>query len=106
MMFQWFAHAHPDQFLYHYTRAATLLDHILPNLKLRFSRFGQTNDPLENQELGLSFSYSPESAPSAEDLRDFNERAAEYLRHRVRILCCTADPHPVIPDMGEFDRGF
>ena len=36
-----------DSVIYHYTKASTAINQILPNSQLRFSRLGDSNDPLE-----------------------------------------------------------
>ncbi len=46
----WYALQREDRYLYHYTRAETLVDHILPSESLRFSRFQNVNDPRESKD--------------------------------------------------------
>ena len=46
----WYALQREDRYLYHYTRAETLVNHILPSESLRFSRFQNVNDPRESKD--------------------------------------------------------
>src|SRR5687767_13141736 len=46
-----------DQLLYHYTRAETALNYILPARTLRLNPYRAMRDPLENKELPLMLRY-------------------------------------------------
>ena len=101
-----FASVSPDQYLYHYTRSSTAIDHILPDMRLRFSRLSHTNDPRENKEIHFGLVLS-ENEVSGFDLQQFRDLVTRNLKTRVRILCLTADP--VQWDEGAnhvYERGF
>ena len=51
----WYGLVDQDKYLYHYTRAQTLVDHILPSNCLRFSRFENVNDPQESKDWTFNY---------------------------------------------------
>ena len=95
-----------DQYLYHYTRASTVVEHILPKMRLRFSSFLKTNDPRENKEVHFGI-VLPHDHVDAFDHKWFQELITRNLKTRVRLLCFTADPpsiHQYSDDL--YRRGF
>jgi|SRR5579871_882527 len=96
----------PDQFLYHYTRSSTVIEHILPHMRLRFSKFSQTNDPRENKKMGFGLAL-PTEQMTGFDVRSFQNLVTENLQERVRILCLTADSVQLATgNKDDYERGF
>src|SRR4051794_18692611 len=75
----------PDQLLYHYTKADTALDAILPNRTLRLNPFGNMRDPLEYRDLPLMIRYSDAGATDRLPLREAQELIRD-LRAEMKIL--------------------
>lgn len=85
----WYWLKSADRYLYHYTTAATLCDHILARGELRFSSFERLNDPYEFKSLKLTWvaggEFGPEFTPTMMD--DY----AALLRRDVRVACFSSD---------------
>jgi hypothetical protein len=78
-----------EKYVYHYTSAQTLTDHILPTRRLRFSRFENVNDPRESRKWAFNFiKYS-----SALDARveEISEGFNHHLKRDWRIGCFVSD---------------
>src|SRR2546425_1088870 len=81
-----------NKFVYHYTKAESLVEHILPNRNIRFSRFTRTNDPREFKDWNLGLRTTGR-------FRDFTHhewellqiQASNLLRHHCRLFCTTSD---------------
>jgi hypothetical protein len=94
------------QLLYHYTRAETALDHILPDRTLLLNSYSEMRDPLENKDLPLRLVYS--GAPPAEALSEAAAREIlGELRDRTRLLSLTMDATGYEdPIVRPFGRGY
>ena len=100
------AYGEPGELIFHYTRAATAFERILPDGKIRFSPYEHMRDPLEAQ-------HWPEPSAYWVDPDDENQEAGELARLGVvlaakaaaRLLSLTVDA-----DYGEdtepFGRGY
>jgi hypothetical protein len=79
-------------YLYHYTRAETLVRHILPGGSIRLSPFAETNDPRESKEwtfgLGSAVPWNGRQETSEEALAT---KVAAILRTTTKVLCLCAD---------------
>jgi hypothetical protein len=79
-----------DQLLYHYTRADTALNDVLPSGALRLTAYRHMRDPLENKEAPSMLRYSDDVDPNALPLSEAQQLIAE-LRGQMRILSLTMD---------------
>jgi hypothetical protein len=79
-----------DHLVYHYTKASTALDHILPDMRIRLGPIHDTNDPSEGR--GPSVGVAPDGwlprNPNA--VRDAFDAIANALR-RARVACFCRD---------------
>lgn len=104
-----FGEVAPNQFLYHYTPASKLLNHILPEARLRFSTFARTNDPRENKDFSFSMTVENESSCTHEEARrcflEVQRRFNQGIKQDVRLLCFSAD-FLVPPPYDIFGRGY
>jgi hypothetical protein len=80
-------------YLYHYTKAETLLKHILPSGTIRLGPFADTNDPRESKEwtfaLGSAVRWNGREETTEETLAT---KMAAILRTTTKVLClCTDD---------------
>jgi hypothetical protein len=51
----------PGDFFFHYTKAATAFEHILPGAQIRLSPYGEMRDPQEGQAWSFGAGYVVES---------------------------------------------
>ncbi len=79
-----------DQFVYHYTKAATLVQYILPTLEIRFSRLEATNDPREYKCWEFGFGTNANFDPEFEDLTTAGE-ASNLVKANCHVFCSTLD---------------
>ncbi len=77
------------KYLYHYTRLATAVEHILPTLQLRFGRFSKMRDPRETH-WAFAASFWGED-PEADEFFWIAQRRIEELKESVRVLSLTRD---------------
>ena len=99
----WYMLQGVDRYVYHYTSAATLTDHILPSGRLRFSRFQYVNDPREAKD--WSFDYHGESAGSDFDVQAIQKELNERLKHKWRVGCFVSDVSGALVTKERDDRG-
>ncbi len=79
------------QLLYHYTKAAHALDHILPEKTLLMAPYATMRDPLEYHEIPRLLRYREEGdKPGRLPIADARDSLAD-LRARTRILSLTSD---------------
>jgi hypothetical protein len=76
-----------ERYLYHYTRASTLTEFILPQRRLRLSSFQTLNDPKEAMDFQVSGGAWGDDLPVG-ILDDFSAR----LKQHWRIACFSSDP--------------
>lgn len=95
-----------DQFLYHYTDAEVLLDHILPEQQLLLGLYANMRDPHENREPSVGLEYSTPPSASHLPLTDVIELLRE-IRGQARVLSMSMDAadYP-LPEQGIFARGY
>ena len=92
-----------EKYVYHYTRAKTLAEKILPHHRLRFSRFRDVNDPREAKDWVLAF----HSLSSNLDF-DWQTKQTEVnklLKHTWCIGCFTSDVYEALGTREREDRG-
>jgi len=78
-------------YLYHYTKAETAIEHILPTKKLRFSTYNLTNDPKESKDWFF--------IPATNQNRDLTKYNPEILgnimnprlKNSARLICFAKD---------------
>lgn len=83
----WYILRDADRYVYHYTRARTLTDIILPRRTLRLSRFQALNDPKETKNFRVA------GAAWGEDLHpSVLDTFSHCLKENWRIACFSSDP--------------
>lgn len=86
-----------DRYIYHYTCAETALTHILPDKRLRMSKYPDVNDPRESKEWAFSILCPSGSLAPGEALKlsaDLSVKMKGYLR----MLCFSTDGSPLVAD--------
>jgi Protein of unknown function (DUF2971) len=98
-----------DEFAYHYTGPETLVKHILPTDRIRFSRFTQTNDPRECKDWTSGLHTIGDFGRLTHRQGELLQiEASSLLRSCCRLFCATADD-PSALGMGIdniYSRGF
>jgi hypothetical protein len=74
------------EFVYHYTTSSTLVNHILCEGRLRFSKFGNVNDPIDARP--WSFGYYGSTAYIGTDTRPY---AVRQLKDQWAVGCFVSD---------------
>lgn len=84
----------PHSRFFHYTTAKAAFEHILPDGQLRFSRYLDMRDPLENKSWRfLGGGWGGDQNRQFADYVEFNRRA-NYIRERSFLLSMTIDVPP------------
>lgn len=97
----YFEKPEPDEeLLFHYTRYATALEHILERGTLKFSALKDSHDPLEsdNYETSAASNASGDKEVALESLRQQAARGLQendVVKKRAKIACFTIDSGPV-----------
>ena len=98
-----------NQYLYHYTKNATVLENILKERKLKFSNFMKTNDPFEYENFHFT-TVSYEKSRPIEHLKKQieNENLDLYFKTNLRMLCfCEDVDNSRVPDDEKiYHKGF
>jgi len=92
-----------DQFVYHYTKASTLTDYILPTNKLRLSRFQNVNDPRESKD----WEFNIQSTNWDRDVcvNDIKRVFNRHLKHDWRVGCFVSDVTEAVVTKAREDAG-
>lgn len=85
----WYLLSDENKYVYHYTRATTLVEKILPRQQLRFSRFENLNDPREAKD--WEFGYVTYSNGNFEKTTDIGIAANEIIKRNCRVGCFVSD---------------
>jgi hypothetical protein len=95
-----------DQFLYHYTKAEVLLEHILPEQQLLLGLYSNMRDPHENREPSVGLEYRAPPSTSHLPLAEVSE-LLRSIRGQARVLSMSMDAadYP-LPEQGIFARGY
>ena len=88
-------HNDPGNYVAHYTRMGTAVDHILRNRTLRIGPLISTNDPRETMTWHFSVGAGiSQDSPSSQDLKALSKRNNDFnriLRHGYKVLCVSQD---------------
>lgn len=76
--------------LYHYTRAKTLIDKILPSKEIQFGSYQNLNDPREAKTWPFIF-YTSNVETNDKFKSSVFEEVSNYITQKTLILCCTQD---------------
>ncbi|MFZ0052720.1 MAG: hypothetical protein WAK96_13175, partial [Desulfobaccales bacterium] len=83
--------------LFHYTKAATVIEHILPTMSLKFSLFKDTNDPREYKERRFGFiGFNEFSLPSAAEAEKLSKKVDQIIRNKYRVASFCSNYRPIL----------
>lgn len=95
-----------DDFVYHYTKAETAIQKILPNRTLHVSPFLETKDPRESKE--WSFTLWTSTTLNGVDIAATDDEMTHLVKSTCKVLCMSIDGEisgPFNPAM-VWERGF
>lgn len=101
----WYMLPDENNWLYHYTKAETLTEHILPSGKLMFSTFENLNDPRESKDFRFKYGTWASSFSDHADLEVQTTFLNESIKRRWRIGCFVSDPDCAVATAKFFDEG-
>jgi hypothetical protein len=99
----WYLLQDHERYVYHYTKAGTLLDSLLPTGEFRFSRLENVNDPRESKAWLFNY-YSAARLPEF-DADAVGAKLNDLLKHSWRMGCFVADPYEAVITKAREDRG-
>jgi hypothetical protein len=80
----------PHKFVYHYTRAETLINNILPSMVLQMGSYQRLNDPREAKSWPFKF-YSRSPGGNALFTAALFAEATKNITQKTLVLCCSRD---------------
>lgn len=93
------------QYLYHYTKTSTAIEHILSKGTLQFSQFANLNDPKESRFEDINV-FGNASLPFG----DTRDRLIDFFRYKVKVACFSRDDqnidHPHLYSSDMCSRGY
>jgi hypothetical protein len=102
-----YAYGPPGKLLFHYTRAATAFEQILPDKKIRLSAYAQMRDPLEAQHWPEPPAYFVNPDDELQDERELARLGVVVeAKAAARLLSLTADADDYGDDTEPFGRGY
>jgi Protein of unknown function (DUF2971) len=102
-----YAYGEPGELLFHYTRAATAFEHILPDKKIRLSPYRLMRDPLEAQHWPEPSAYWVSPDDEQQDQRELARFGVVVAaKAAARLLSLTADAHDYGEETKTFGRGY
>jgi hypothetical protein len=92
-----------NRYVYHYTKASTLAELILPTGKIRFSRFGNVNDPRESKN--WRFGYGNLKRNEDLDVEHIDASFNAHMKHKWRVGCFVSDVIEAVSTKAREDAG-
>src|SRR5438093_12551947 len=81
-----------NDYLYHYTRAGTLLSKILPYRRLRMGAMTTTNDPRESKDWMFGFGTDATfDGLTGKQVCELETEAKTIAKSNCKVGCCTVD---------------
>lgn len=101
-----FAYGEPGELLFHYTRARTAFEHILPDKKIRLNPYRLMRDPLEAKHWPPSVFLGNPGDPLPDEREAARYAVVVQAKLAARLLCLTADADDYGEDTEPFGRGY
>lgn len=97
-----------NQFIYHYTKGTTALDHILKNRTFRFGKYNNTNDPKETKNWEFDLGTNEHRNLGKYNTRELSKWLSAELKCKTKLACFSMDSGPLTGNHIEdiFKRGF
>lgn len=81
----------PNRFLYHYTKARTVIDYILKDFTLRLGPYTQTNDPKETKAWEFDLGTNQTRDLGKQNINELSEQMNQILKSKTGVLCFCQD---------------
>lgn len=99
--------ADPERMVYHYTRSATVIDHILAKRQLRFCGLAATNDPKESKQWHFDAGTNGVGDLGKYPLAELSARMSAKFKEQTSLVCFSKDRQLTGVHIQEiFQRGF
>ncbi|MGL5826125.1 MAG: DUF2971 domain-containing protein [Nocardioides sp.] len=93
------------KYVYHFTRPDTFRSHILPESRLRMSKFSKVNDPRESREWVCNLLVPDKLMDRDWDIVALSERFTAYMKANAKLLCVTRDDPEFHPNRESYLYG-
>jgi hypothetical protein len=93
-----------NKYLYHYTRADTLVNHILPGRALRLSPYCKVDDPYESQAKVFGF-YSAVGQIEGKHSEAANNFLNDLIQNKFCVGCFVRDTPTALSTRAAEERG-
>lgn len=87
-----------DRYVAHFTSLETFEKYIVPQLRLRMSRFANVNDPRESRIWDFGLSLHEDLVPRAGEWNAVLDRLSAHLKDNAKLLCVTQDKPNLDPN--------
>ena len=98
----------PNQYVCHYTKAATAIQFILKDKRLLLGNYNKTNDPKESKNWEFNLGTNEERSLSKYNMKELSASLSSNLKNKTKIACFSMDTGPLsgnhLKDI--FNRGF
>lgn len=102
-----YLYGEPGELLFHYTRARTAFEHILPRQQIRLSPYRLMRDPLEAQHWPEPPAYWVNPDDDQQEQREMARLAVVVqAKEAARLLSLTEDAHDYGENTEPFGRGY
>jgi hypothetical protein len=101
-----YGYGEPGELLFHYTRAATAFEHILPGNKIRLNPYTLMRDPLEAQHWPEPTAWRSPDHESQDQLQMARVGVVVEAKAAARLLSLTVDADDYGEDVEPFGRGY
>ena len=102
-----YAYGEPGELLFHYTRARTAFELILPNNTIRLNTYQAMRDPLDAQHWPDPTAFWVDQKIEDQDQRELGRIGVVVAaKSAARLLCLTADADDYEDDVEPFGRGY
>lgn len=100
-----FNDSYAHRYVSHYTSADVFLEHVLPSMALRMSRFGNVNDPRESREWLCALTVPNELMHKEWDVLAISDRFTSFMKANAKLLCVTRDDPQLEPNRSGYLYG-
>ena len=103
-----YSHKNVNKYLYHFTKASTAINDILPSNKLMAGSYLLTNDPKETKQWEFNIGSNENSDLNKYDMGNLSRQLSDALKSRTKVVCFSKDRSPLsgnhLTDI--YQRGF
>ncbi len=86
-----YSHTNEHKYLYHYTKASTAINDILPSNRLMVGSYLSTNDPKETKQWEFNLGSNENRDLGKYNMGDLSRRLSNALKSRTKVICFSKD---------------